>query len=403
MIKWSVLIDKMIWLGTLFLFCSFYIFSTSSYSRFILLFITAAIACLLLVKNSGRVPLYWHSFHTCVFVFAFFCFLSYMWSISPTETLIKTSTILQLLICMSVLYIHFVRQKSITPLLDIIMWGGYLLTLFAFWFYGIDTIKRVVLSAGRLDNTFSNVNNIGMLAALSAVITISKILFGKFKAYYLLALANILLVAACGSRKALVLFIVGTGAVVFLRYSAKNWIVSLLRYAVLGVILVVAFKLLLELPIFDGVNRRMEMLFNLYLNTGEKVGNSAFLRDLMVHAGWQQFLHTPVLGTGIASSGDLLLNVVGWRTYFHNNYIELLATGGIVGTLSYYLMLFVPAFKLWQQRYCKDKDTWLCLIIIGLLLMMDWGSVSYSSKSTYFYIMMLFIQAKITEMKGARK
>lgn len=392
--KWDVLIDKLIWLFTLVLFCSFYVFNATEYSRFILLGITFAVVGLLLLKNSGRIPLYWHSFHSTVCLFAFFCFLSCTWSIVPTETLVKTTTILQIWICMSVLYTHFVQQRDITPLLDIIMWSGYILTFYAFQFYGIGVIKSVIASAGRLDNAFSNVNTIGMLAALSTVITAYKILFYKFKWYHFLVLANIFMIAACGSRKSLVLFVLGMGAVVFLRYSAKNWVVSAVRYILVGVVLLLLFKLLLTLPMFAGVNQRMETLFNMYSGHGN-VDNSAILRNMMVHAGWQQFLQTPFMGTGIGSSGELLLPIAGWRTYFHNNYIELLATGGIVGTFLYYLMFLIPALKLWKQRTLGDKNTYLCLIMIGLLLIMDWGAVSYYSKNTYFYIMLFFIQVQM--------
>ena len=151
-----------------------------------------------------------------------------------------------------------------------------------------------------------------------------------------------------------------------------------------------------------GVNHRMETLFNMYSGYGS-VDSSAMIRNIMVHVGWQQFLQTPFLGTGIGSSGELLLPIVGWRTYFHNNFIELLATGGIFGVFFYYLLLLIPAINLWKQRNSGDKNTWLCLILIALLLMMDLGSVSYYSKNTYFYIMLFFIQVQMNTRRLKEK
>jgi len=395
------LTDKLIWGLTVALFSSFYIFDASVYSRFVLLGITVLIAGLILVKNNFRIPVYWHIFHTLILVFVIYCFVSSVWSIDPSASIVQGSIIAQILICMSVLYTYYLPQKSTTPLWRVVMWGGYIVTVYAFFYYGLDTIKTILSAAGRLDNTFSNVNSLGMVAALSVVITLYEILFGKFRWYHLLVILNIVLIAATGSRKAVMLLCGGCGGVVLIRYSNKNWLVSLVQYLVAFGILLFCLRLLLELPLLAGVRERFDTLFNLWRSTGE-IDSSTFLRNWMIHIGWEQFLQHPLLGIGISASGAVLERVL-WRTYFHNNYIEMLACGGIVGFWLYYQILFIAFFQLFRQRFCPDKNTLLGLILIVLILVLDIGAVSYGSKSTYFYLMILFIQIKINNRFLASK
>ena len=396
-----VWLDKLIWLNTVALFSSFYVFDTNIYSRFILLGITILIACLILLKNNLHFPLYWHSFHTLVFLFALYCLLSTAWSIDPIASMIQGSTILQLLICMSVLYSYYVGLTTTTPLWNVIKWSGYIVTIYAFFYYGWSTLSSVLSVSGRLDNTFSNVNNLGMLAALSVVITLYQVLFEKFKFTDLLTLLNILLIAATGSRKAFMLLAGGCGLVLLLRYSSKNWFLSLVRYVILLGIMLLFLRIFLELPLLSGIKERFDTLFNMWRNTGE-IDSSAFLRNWMIKIGWEQFLQHPILGAGMSSSGIILERILR-HTYFHNNYIELLACGGLVGFGLYYAFFIISGLQLFTQRHLPDKNTLLCLVVLFMLLIMDIGAVSSGAKPTYFYLMIFFIQIRINKHYLAQK
>jgi len=404
MLKLSAIIDKLIWLLILFLFSSFYVFNANEYSRFILLGITIVIFFLLLIQYGRNFHFYWHSFHTYVLLFALFCFTSYFWSIDPIYSLIKSSIIFQLLICMSVLYIYFLQKGTITPMIDIIMWAGYLISIYSFVFYGIDNVIYIVNNAERLDNSFSNANSIGMLVAFSSIITIYKILFDKFKLYHLLLILNIIIIAAAGSRTGLISFIIGICCIFIIKYLGKERKFSFLYFILICIIIIVFFKFLLTLPLFSNLNDRIESLF--YFFTKKDVADGSTLtRYRMIQIGWELFLQNPLFGIGIGSSGDILASTIARRTYMHNNYIELLSGVGIIGTTLYYLMFLLPSLQLFKQRHSKDKNTMLCLIVIFLLLIIDFGSVSYITKSTYFYIMMSFIQVKINKRNliGAKK
>lgn len=396
MIKWSLLIDKLIWFFILLLFCSFYIFNSNTYSRFILLGITVIIGGLLLVKYNGRIPLYWHSFHSMVCLFVAFCLFSYMWSIDPVGPLLNAFIISQIFICMSVLYIYFVNFKTTEPLLNIIAWGGYLTALYSIFYYGPSNIRYILLSAGRLTNAFTNVNSLGMLMAISAIISGYQILFNKFQLKHLLVIPTIMVLAAAGSRTGLLAFLIGIILIVLIKFSKRNWVLSLFQYISVGIVTFLILKILLGTVIFEGINGRVETLFNLFRGNGE-IDGSTMTRHWMIRIGWQQFLDTPFLGIGIGSSGLLLLRTMGWETYLHNNYIEMLACGGLVGTVLYYSLFILPAVRLFKQRSVPFSETYLCLILIFIMLLMDFGTVSYYVKSTYFYLMLFFVQVEINK------
>lgn len=320
--------------------------------------------------------------------------MSILWSIAPQASLLQSTIVVQIFICMSVLYLHYARQESIDPLLDIVMWAGYVLTFYSFKFYGVSAISRVFEVGGRLGNAYANINSIALVTSFSVAITVFRILFDKLKWYHFFAIANVILIAASGSKKALICLLFIVTVLTFIRYSSKNWLIALLRFMLVGVVLFFLFRLLLELPIFSAMNKRMETMINSLSGHG-MVDESTFMRQWLIRIGWEQFLQTPFLGIGLGSSGALLLATIGWETYMHNNYIELLSGIGFIGTAIYYAMFLVPAWQLFRQRYSKDKNTWICLVLLANFLLMDWGLVSYSAKQTYFYIMMFFIQVKI--------
>ena len=214
--------------------------------------------------------------------------------------------------------------------------------------------------------------------------------------YHFLIVSNVIFIAATGSRKALVLFVLGIYCIFFLRYSSKNWLLNILRYLFIFSLLVISIRLLLEIPIFDTVKHRMDLMFNLFTGSG-KIDTSTLERQWYIHIGWEQFKQTPWLGIGIGASRELLKIATGNYTYMHNNYVELLACGGVVGFCVYYFMFGYILIRLFQQHHLQCKETDVCIILSVLLLIMDWGSVSYYSKNTYFYLMLFFLQIKFNE------
>jgi O-antigen ligase len=303
---------------------------------------------------------------------------------------------------MSVLYAYYSQKESVLELLESVKWGGYILTIYSIAFYGIDTIRATLASEGRLDNAYSNINAIAMLAAISLVITVFQCLYYKVSFSIIFSVPEIILIAASGSRKALLSVGIGIILIAMFRYKSENIIKTIFRYIVLVIIAIFVVRILLFLPMFTGINERIEGMWAVFTGVGD-VEHSALVRQQYIMAGLEQFKNTPILGIGIANSNYILLEAFGKDTYLHNNFIEILACGGIVGFLLYYYMKLWPFFKLWRYRKEDNPCTHMVLILIIVLLIMDYGMVSYYSKTTYFYIMIYYLQARIIKNRSLER
>ena len=78
----------------------------------------------------------------------------------------------------------------------------------------------------------------------------------------------------------------------------------------------------------------MESIVNYLTGTGY-IDHSTAVRDQMRRVGLQVFKENPIVGIGF---GNTYLYGVEDYSYFHDNYVEVLSSGGILGFIIYYGM-----------------------------------------------------------------
>ena len=385
--------EKVIWLLVTFLFSSFIIFDTKSFISLILLAITLIIFILDICQTKSKIIFKIEAFHILILFFALYCFVSALWGIRSGAAIQKGVTIVEILICMSIIYMHYSKGSTVKPLVSAVMWAGYVVVIYAFIFYGLGTIKSIISAGERLGNSFANINSIGMLAAISIIITVYQIFYVKKKITIdnVLIVPCIVMVAASGSRKALIMTVCGLVYIIITKYSTKNLIKNLFTWIGLGIILFFLLCWASTLPMFEGVMSRMESLTNLLKGTGG-YDQSSWIRQQFIKIGMSQFYLHPIKGIGINSSGAILAKLMRDDTYFHNNYVELLACGGIIGTIIYYNIYFYLIKEMLKNKHNKDVYYNFCVILIILLLFMDYANVTYFSKTQYFYFVILFLE-----------
>lgn len=390
--NFSLLIKKIILLMTVFLLASFIVFDTNKYISLILLGVTIVILILDSIDNGYKVKIEFGVFHIWVFLFATFCLLSSLWAIDFQAALSKGITIIQIMICMSVLYNHYYRKDNFINLLIAIEYAGYLAAICTISFYGIEYIKNSFIVASRLDSEFANVNSIGMACAISLVICIYHALYKGNRSIIKLPLvaAALIVVAATASRKALFVIVFGSIYLYLFKYTSKNIIKTILKWLVVMICLISVFMAMLQFQIFSVLNQRMEGLIALLGGTGT-IDHSTWLRQQYIKIGLEQFLETPFLGIGIDNARLLLMQHFGYTTYLHNNYVELLASGGIMGLTLFYSIYAYLLNKLKNKWRCYGSEAVIILLLILVQLAIDFGSVSYYSKITYSYLMICCI------------
>ena len=388
--------EKLIWLLTTFLFAADIIFETSTWSSVVLIVITFAILFFDALQGRGIIRPAIGPYHFFVLCFCLFCYASSLWARSADLAISKGTTIFEILVCTSVIYMHYAKYETVAPLVEAIRWAGYIVVLYAFFIYGSETIWNLASTGGRLLNSFANINSIGMMAAYSAVITAFRVLFINKRITWtdLFVIPAIVLIGLSGSRKTLVLAAAGFVILVMKRFGSKNIAKTVIQWSLLGVLILVLFRFLLTLPIFEAVKARMVGLIAMVTGVGE-VDHSTWLRQQYIALGLEQFWKTPLLGIGIDNARFLVETALGRRTYLQSKYVELLADGGIVGFFCYYVMYLYPLWIFYRYRRDSDPYLILCVVLMLLFLVMDYGMVSYYSKSTYFYLSMLFLEARI--------
>ena len=394
-IKVSNILERIIWVLTVILLLSFTVLDTSQYISIILLGVTGSIFVLDFTFNDFKSKVIFSLYHIWGISFAVFCLLSSLWANNSEFAVSKGITILQILICMSVLYNHYSRNFDENLLLSCIEYAGYALAIYTVFFYGIGFIKQGLAAGVRLDNEFANVNSIGIACANAIIVSAYYIICENKKTIFKFPfmLISLIIVAASGSRKALVVLIIGITCLYLFKYASKNIVKTLLKFSIILSILVMFFSIVLSMQMFDSLNYRMEGLIALVTGTGT-IDHSTWLRQQFLKIGLEQFFETPFFGIGIDNARLLLLQHVGFITYLHNNYVELLASGGIVGTSIFYSIYIYVIYKLKLNWSLYSEGKIAILLLILLQLAMDFGSVSYYSKDTYFYIMMFFLFIK---------
>lgn len=394
------LITKLIRLLTAFQFSAIFIFESKSYGVIILAVLSFTIFLLGAYENHGRIRVKLEAYHFFILGFMLFCYASSIWAWEAVFSLEKGNTLLGILVCYSFVYSYYRHNDSVDSLFYAIMWGCYIVMLSSIISFGWDEVLRTIQSEGRLTTGFTNINSLGMIMALAILINVYRIQVEGFRIWDVLMVPTVIMIAASASRKALVLSVVGVALLSLTKESGtrRNLAKKMLRLIAVAAGIYLLIRLIASSALFSGVNNRMQGLFALITGRGE-VDHSAWVRQRMIEIGWEQFLKTPILGIGMGNARFMAV-AVRHNSYLHNNYIELLANGGIVGFSIYYSIYLYLIVTLLRYRERNDHVSRLCLILIVCFLIMDYGAVTYYSKSTHFFLMAFFIEAMRLKKDG---
>lgn len=386
-------IDHIIWILTVLLLASFVILELNGGAA--ALFAISAVTLLLVMKkNHGKIKVDYYQI--MVTIFAIYCCMTSLWANNSGRSIEAGLAIIKIIICLTVYYTYYCKEESIDRLLNAVMWSGYIVVIYAWIFYGPSMVVEILTGGGKLENSFANINTTAMTASTSIMLSFFLMFKEKKKRTVLIVfdILSIMVVAASGSRKALVLAVIGVTAVILINNASKSLIKTVVKWIGIGIVLLVSFRILLSLPAFSMVNQRMEGLFAMILGHGE-VDHSSFLRQSYIRVGIEQFKKSPWLGFGMDNTYLITSVVEGNRTYLHNNYVELLAGGGVTALLLFYSIYIYLLFEFLKDWKTGDIYSRLCIIWMGILLIMHYGAVVYYDKTSYFYMMIFFLQTNI--------
>ena len=128
------------------------------------------------------------------------------------------------------------------------------------------------------------------------------------------------------------------------------------------------------------------------LGNGTRGQNSAWIRFAYTELGLKLFKENPILGIGIGNANLYTQMYYGNNHYLHNNYVELLACGGIVGFTIYYSIWIYLLITFIRYRKFREKEYDICLILFLINLILDYGAVSYYDKSRYVFLLLYWMK-----------
>ena len=303
--------------------------------------------------------------------FTLLCFASILWAEHPKACMNVISRLLQSMVVTFCMAQNYVTRNSLLKCVRMFSWAG----IYALVYMLINTPADTWFTGGfGYSATTLNPNTIGMIFTICVIVSFYLAFYCKEKRYYLFVGLQLLAVILTGSRKSLLSSVAGLMMLILMKSQRRNIIWRILTVVGLGVVL---FYLIMSVPeLYRTIGVRFESMLEHIMSDGGD--HSMTLRKAFIEYAREMFYQKPIFGHGINNFIEKVGRYVGVATYAHNNYYELLADVGIVGTFlyySYYIYLLASLFKIWYRSrgsLVKLMIVWICVIMIC-----EYGLVSY--------------------------
>lgn len=146
-----------------------------------------------------------------------------------------------------------------------------------------------------------------------------------------------------------------------------------------GICMVIAL-LLFKVPfLYNIAGYRVEAM----LGIGTIDESSLNYRNLFIECAKEYFRSSPLIGIGIDNFSQVNI-IKGY--YAHNNYWELLAGGGVIGCILYYVSYVYLIVVLWKRRNDRISDISVFLVFMILMVFIDYYIVSYLNRICILFL-----------------
>ena len=352
--------------------------------------IYAAIALVkILVVNKGKMGLTPLKYCMPIVVFSI---IDLPIALSKQLAIEKTTTLILLTGMTLLIYNTVDTREKLNCILYGLVAGGFLIALKVVAEYGFSGILVGFMSDRRIGADILQLNLLGRYTYMSAAISFYYIYYKKLRLFWIPLLFTTCVCLGSGSRQAQMPLIIAIVFLYILRDSHKEKAKRILHIIIAGALIVFA----LQLPIFSAFWNRLESgLFSLFNSSQSSISDQK--RIYMIRLGLQTFLHNPIFGIGLGNTGLVTTGIVSDYTYLHNNYVELLAGGGITGFLCYY---YIYGFLYKRVKHAIsicgiNSETIMIIIMLICQLVADMFTANYNSKIQYI----LFVYAIIASEK----
>ena len=338
------------------------------------------------------------TFEKFFLLFIAFCAISIPFALHPSEALDRCITLTIYFLILTSIHIYIAKKNKLEWLIFALGFAGIALAIYNFYFYGVGNYLSALASGKRVGGEIMNVNVIGKFCSFSAIICFWYAAYKNKIWYYAPMILCTFISLGVGSRKSLFALILGC----CMLYLFKGNLRQKLKNVVMMILFLCAFAMILQLPIFERTAQRFEGFVAVFSSSDrvQETDHSTYLRTLLIKHGLEEFKDSPLMGVGINNAHYLGIKYTGYDFYMHNNYVELLVSIGIIGTMIYYLLLLYPLIKLFHPALNHDATAILLEVFLVLDLILDVGQVTYSNIDNYFLILAAHIKARQLRLQG---
>jgi O-antigen ligase len=362
--------DKIIKFVVFTTICIVYAFSNIRMMSLLIQFIFLFLMTLYILKE-GKLKITIHFYWMMTFIL--WALFTALFSYNATASMNDVINISLKFLSYTVLIMFIDNKKKYYFVLKAIAIAGLILCLRVFFLTPTD-----IWGSSRIGKDFGlNPNTIGMVLSYSAIaFTYLGIKCNK-KLYFLFIVPLAFIGLLTGSRKAFLMIIGGIFLLLFLNIKKLKSKLLFIVTAILSVLVI--YQIIMNIPyLYEILGKRIDIT-NII---NQQFTASTNTRLLMIKEGWQLFAQRPIIGYGLENYRI----ISSFRTYSHNNYIELFVSTGLVGVLIYYSL---PIWILVSSLIKKVKGNIeynIIIVFFTIILIIDFALVSYDHLITHFII-----------------
>jgi len=225
-------------------------------------------------------------------------------------------------------------------------------------------------------------NGIGLFSSIAFILSTYLLLRSQKIRYFFYDILFMITVLATGSRKGLIILILGFFLLINLMYQRKKKLI-IISIGIVSCILL--YYLIIVVPaLYEVMGSRVEEFIHLIWK-GESSDTSINTRIRLLEIGSAMFRQKPIFGYGL----DAFRVICPWGIVTDNNFLEIVVSSGILGFFLYYSyvpVVFYDYIKIQEKSEIVKLFFWIFL----LLLCLEYGSVIYFERNYDLIHCMLF-------------
>lgn len=314
------------------------------------------------------------------------CFIIFSMFMTFTSFNIESSsnmmlTLVQIFVVMLFIASYTDNISKIRSLFRSISFSGVIASIYIL-------LNSDLQNLSRLGNQIGNLNDVGMIFAISTLISLYFLIEKRNVLNFTSLIINLSMSFLTGSRTAFLFLIFGLFFITIFGSKAVNKL-SITRILIICVFVFFLYFVIFEISVFAEIIGVRIISFIDFVGNDGTIDTSIDTRYLMIRRGWELFLDKPLFGYGL----NTYRHISGFNTYSHNNFIELLVGVGLIGTILYYFsMLFAIANLIKIHKKDRPLVATVLSIIVGFMFVATIGRVFYYMK---IFTMIMFISSVI--------